>query len=209
MSNKLNTNYNHIRNEVLSAYTHSAVDKTTTSTFIKDGLGLTGSITSAVQKLDTNVTTILYPTPAQNAERRALRKTVRVELGRLATQLNLDYPNDEAALRSSGLDMAANSGQGRRPLELGPPTEVELVDGSQPNYLYVRGKRPHGALQNLIRTSIDSAVPAEEGKVHVGGGREREIGPFPSGALVELVWACLSSSTTEPVYCAPVRRRVQ
>ncbi|MDO7877511.1 hypothetical protein Q5H93_22420 [Hymenobacter sp. ASUV-10] len=206
---KLNTTYNGVRNDKLSLYAHSVIDKTTGSKFIKTGDTLVGPLTDATLALDTNVSTILYPTPAETAQRRRLRLAVRVELGRLAAQLNLSFPNNEEALRSSGLTLGANVAH-RRPVELPAPTDVELVDGSQPGYLCVKGKRAKGALQNLIRASHDPAVPAEHSAtIFVGGGREREIGPFPSGAVVEVVWACLNSSTTEPMYCAPVRRRVQ
>jgi len=206
---KVLINFDHIQNDKLSPFAHSVIDKTTGSTFIKNGGTLVAALTDATLALDTNVNTILYPDPAQNAQRRRLRQAVRVELGRLGAQLNLDYPNNEEALRSSGLPLGSR-GAHRRPVELPAPTDVELVDGSQPGYLCIKGKRPKGAVQNLIRASHDPAVPAEQSAViFVGGGREREIGPFPSGTLVEVVWACLNGSTTEPVYCAPVRRRVQ
>ena len=207
---KLKTYYNNIHNDKLSLFSHGVIDKTTDSKFIKIGSTLVGALTDATLALDTNVSTILYPTPADMAQRRRMRQAVRVELGRLAAQLNLNFPDNEEALRSSGLTMSATGSAHRRPIELPAPTDVELVDGSQPGYLCIKSKRPKGTIQNLIRASQDPGVPGEQGAhIFVGGGRERELGPFPSGAVVEAVWACLNSSTTEPVYCAPVRRRVQ
>ena len=207
---KLNTNYDDVKNDALSLFGHGVVEKTTTSPFIANGADLAQPLATALKKLDDDVTAVIYPTPAQTVQRDAFRKAVRTELGRLAAQLNLDYPGNEAALLSSGLTMGQPGGaHSRKPGELDPPTEVELFDGSRPGYLLVRGKRPAGAVQNIIRASFDPAVPAEEGQLFVGGGRECEIGPFPPGAVVEVVWACLTGSTTVLNYCAPVSRRVQ
>ncbi len=207
---KLNTNYDDVKNDALSLFGHSVVEKTSTSTFLVKGIDLAKPLVTALQLLDDDVTTVVYPTPAQTVQRDSYRKAVRTELGRLATHLNLDYPDNEAALLSSGLTMGQPSGaHARKPGELAPPTEVELFDGTLPGWLRVRGKRPTGAVQNTVRASGNPAVPPEEGTLFVGGGHEFEIGPFEPGAVVVVVWACLAGSTTTLNYCAPVSRRVQ
>lgn len=207
---KLITNFDDLKNEVVVGFGHEVVQKTNSSSYLKNGSTLTGPLNEALTTLDKNISTILYPTPADTVERDGLRKAVKTELSRLALQLNLDYSADESALISSGLPLAAPGGaHARKPGELDPPTDLELLDGSTSGCLLVRSKRPTGTVQNLIRASYDPAVPAEAGTVFVGGGREREIGPFPSGAVVSVVWACLTSASTAPNFSAPVSRRVQ
>ena len=207
---KLNISYEDIKNDGLSLFGHGVVEKTSTSTFIANGAELAKPLAVALKTLDADVTAVVYPTPAQTAQRDTFRKAVRTELGRLAGQLNLDYAGNEAALLSSGLTMGNPGGaHARKSGELDPPTDIELLDGTAPGCLLIRGKRPTGAVQNIIRASADPAVPAEHGQLFVGGGREREIGPFPSGSVVAVVWACLTSSGMSCNFSASVSRRVQ
>lgn len=207
---KLNISYEDIKNDALALFGHGVVEKTSTSTFIANGAGLAKPLATVLKMLDDDVMTVVYPTPAQTAQRDLFRKAVRTEVGRLAGQLNLDYPGNEAALLSSGLTMGQPGGNhARKAGELDPPTDIELLDGSAPGCLLIRGKRPTGAVQNIIRASHEAGVPAEEGALFVGGGKEREFGPFPSGAVVTVVWACVTAASTTLNFSAPVSRRVQ
>ena len=75
--------------------------------------------------------------------------------------------------------------------------------------LLLRFSRPPGTIQNLTRFSTDAHLDERNWEVAVGGGREREIGPFASGTRVSVKAASLTGSTTDPQYSAVKNRLVQ
>lgn len=208
---KLIEDYGTLINDAVSLLAHSVVRQTTTSPFIANGGSLLQALETAVAALDANVATIDYPTPAQTANRDKLRTAVVAELGRLAKRLNLDYQGNEAALLSSGLTLAAATGSGaaRSLAPVAVPMEFELVDGGQPGCVLLKLSRPTGTIQNLIRYTTDEKLPEDNWCVAVGGGRERELGPFDSGTRVFVKAAALAGSTTAPQYSGVKSRIVQ
>ena len=207
---KLLEDYTRVLTDAISSLAHSVVRQTTTSAFLTDGKKLVIDLDQSVVALDADVAAIDYPNPAQTAHRDELRTAVTTNLGRLAKRLNLDYPGNEPALLSSGLTMANTSGTAARGThDLPAPTDVELVDSLSAGCLYLHGKRPAGAVQNLARYTTDRALPEENWLVAVGGGREMELGPFAGGTKVWAKLASLTGSTSSPVYSAIVSRIVQ
>jgi hypothetical protein len=85
----------------------------------------------------------------------------------------------------------------------------ELLDSGQPGCLLLRLARPTGTVQNLIRYTTDDKLPEDNWCVAVGGGRERELGPFDSGTKVFVKAAALMGSTTAPQYSGIKSRIVQ
>jgi len=208
---KLIETYATLANDTVSPFAHSAIRQTTSSPFIKQGDTLVMPLTSAVAALDADVAALDHPTPAQTANRDLLRTTVTTELSRLAKRLNLDYLGDEPALLSSGLTlMAAATVSATRTLApVAVPMEFELLDGGQPGCVLLKLSRPTGTIQNLIRYSTDEKLPEDNWCVAVGGGRERELGPFDSGTKVFVKAAALAGSTTAPQYSGVKSRIVQ
>jgi hypothetical protein len=208
---KLIEDYNTLSYDAVSLFAHSAIRQTTSSAFIANGGSLLPSLQAAVAALDADVATIDYPTPAQTANRDRLRTAVTAELGRLAKRLNLDYQGQEAALLSSGLTLAASTGSAaaRSLAPVAVPMEFELTDGGQPGSLLLKLSRPTGTIQNLIRYTTDEKLPEDNWCVAVGGGRERELGPFDSGTRVFVKAAALAGSTTSPQYSGVKSRIVQ
>lgn len=208
---KLIETYVKLTYDVISSFAHSVVRQTTSSTFIKDGGILSRDLTVAVQALDADVSAIDYPTPAQTSHRDQLRTATTTELGRLAKRLNLDYPANEPALLSSGLTLAATTTvSALRTLAPDTATPVlDLVDGGQPGSLLLRLSRPAGTIQNLIRYTTDDTLPETSWLVAVGGGRERELGPFDPGTRVFVKAAALATSTLTPHYSDVKSRIVQ
>jgi len=208
---KLIEDYRLLYNDAVSPFAHSAIRQTTTSQFIANGGALLQALDAAVAALDANVAAIDHPTPAQTANRDLLRTAVIAELGRLAKRLNLDYQGNEPALLSSGLTLAAAStaSAARTLAPVAVPMEFELVDGGQPGCVLLKLSRPTGTIQNLIRYSTDEKLPEDNWCVAVGGGRERELGPFDSGTKVFVKAAALAGSTTAPQYSGVKSRIVQ
>ena len=208
---KLIEDYSALSYDAVSPLAHAAIRQTTTSPFLTKGADLVKPLAAAVALLDADVAATDYPTPAQTAQRDLLRTATVTELGRLAKRLNLDYPADEPALLSSGLTLAATSSTAATQ-SLAAPTAVmdfELLDGSKPGYLLLKLSRPTGTVQNLARFSTDPHLDEKNWEVAVGGGREREIGPFASGTRVAVKAAGLTGSTTDPQYSAVKSRLVQ
>jgi hypothetical protein len=208
---KLIETYNKLTTEAISPFAHSVVRQTTSSPFIKDGGILTRDLTVAVQALDADTAAIDYPTPAQTAHRDQLRAATTTELSRLAKRLNLDYTANEPALLSSGLSLAvlSPSSAARALVPDAALLGFELLDSGQPGCLLLRLARPTGTVQNLIRYTTDDKLPEDNWCVAVGGGRERELGPFDSGTKVFVKAAALMGSTTAPQYSGIKSRIVQ
>lgn len=208
---KLIEDYSYLLVDAVSPFAHSVARQTAASPFISGGPALAQALSNAVDALDANVATIDYPTPAQTANRDLLRTAVTTELGRLAKRLNLDYVGEEPALLSSGLTLAATGGNvAARTQDLNLELiDFDLFDGTQPGCLLLKLKRPTGTIQNLIRYTSAEDLDEEQWPVAVGGGRERQLGPFKSGTRVWVKAAALLGSTTDPQYSAVKTRIVQ
>ena len=209
---KLTEDYSKMLKDAVSPYAHSVIRQMATSTFIPDGVKITTRLSEALLELDREIASVDYPTPAQTAQRDLLRTAVMMELGRVAKVLNLDYLGNEPALLSSGLrlvDTLASTTASRATIEAEAVLEIELFDGSQPGCVLVKMKRHKSMKQNLLRYTVDASLPEEHWAVAVGGGRERQLGPFPSRSVLLVKGAGLTASTTEPVYSAVKTRVVQ
>ena len=206
---KLIEDYQDLAYDAVSLFAHAAIRQTTGSAFIAKGTDLVKPLAQAVVLLDADVAVTDHPTPAQTAQRDLLRTATTTELGRLAKRLNLDYPGDEPALLSSGLTLASTA---NTPAGVASDTastmDFDLVDGAA-GYLLMKLKRPTSTTQNLIRYALDGKLPEDHWLVAVGGGRERNLGPFESGTKVFVKAAALTGSTIEPQYSAVKSRIVQ
>jgi len=206
---KLIEDYKDLAYDAVAPFAHAAIRQTTASPFLTKGADLVKNLAAAVAALDADVAATDHPTPAQTAQRDLLRAATATELGRLGKRLNLDYPGDEPALLSSGLTLASATGT----LASVAPAPASVMDfdlvDSAAGYLLVKLRRPAGVTQNLIRYSLDGKLPEDNWLVAVGGGRERALGPFESGAKVFVKAAGLTGSTTEPQYSAVKSRIVQ
>lgn len=209
---KLIEDYNYLAYDAVSPFAQSVIRQTTTSPFIGDGANRIKALAAAAAAYDADVAAVDHPTPAQTANRDRLRTAVLTELGRMAKRLNLDFSGDEVALLSSGLTMASATAVGgaAHPLSATETLmDFDVVDDAQSGYLLLRFRRPTGTIQNLVRYSHDEKLPEDCWPVAVGGGRERQLGPFPSGTRVQVKAAALTASTTEPMYSGVKARIVQ
>lgn len=209
---KLIEDYNYLGYDAVAPFAQSVIRQLTTSPFIGDGADRVKILAAAATAYDADVAAVDHPTPAQTANRDLLRLAVITGLGRVGKRLNLDYPGDEVALLSSGLLMASTTGStstARNPAATETLMDFDVVDDAQSGYLLVKFRRPTGTIQNLVRYSFDEKLPEECWPVAVGGGRERQLGPFPSGTRVQVKAAALTASTTEPMYSGVKARIVQ
>lgn len=204
---KLKTNYNYVREDVLSATGHSVVQQTTDSEYIATGVTLAGPLKTAVEALDAAMAETATPSRAQTAQREKLRRAVRGAMGTLGAQLNLAYPGQAPALLSSGLELADASGV-PRPVDT-PPTDVALTDSTVSGYVDLGFKRPPGATITMSRYTTDPTLAEDHWCVKVGGGRKQILGPYAKGTELFAKVAGINASTTEPDYSVVVSRIVQ
>lgn len=206
---KLIENYGQLPYDTVSPLAHTVIAATTGSQFLTKGAELVKPLAAALTFYAADVNAVPNPTPAETVHRDQLRTAVTTELARLGKRLNLDYPADEAALLSSGLTMAAMSGTAAPQSLAAAAMNFELLDAAKPGHLLLKLTRPTGTIQNLIRYATDPHLDEKNWEVAVGGGREREIGPFASGTCVSAKVAGLTGSTTDPQYSAVQSRLVQ
>ena len=209
---KLIEDYSTLPYDMVSPFAHSVERQTTVSTFIKSGSNLVTLLTAALSAYDEDVASYDHLSPAQTSYRDGLRTAVVTQLNRLAKRLNLDYPANEAALLSSGLtmiDLVSSAAAGRPTAVEMSVMDFDLLDASQPGCVVVKLKRPTGTIQNLVRYTTDPQLDEEHWLVAVGGGRERQLGPFPSGTKVLVKAAALAGSTVDPQYSGVKSRIVQ
>ena len=207
---KLIEDYMRLPYDQVSEFARSVVRQTTTSTFIATGGAVVKPVNDAVVLFDANLAATDNPTEAQRAQRDLLRANVTTALSRLGKFLNLTYPGQEPALLSSGLTMAdtAAATTARLVEATDPVMRLTLVDGA-PGFLLIKYARPTGSVQNLTRYTTDATLPEENWLVATGGGRERQLGPFPEGTKVWVKAAALAGSTLEPQYSEVKSRLVQ
>lgn len=99
---------------------------------------------------------VLHPTPTQTAELAQLRLALNQSLGAVAVMANGLYPQDEAALLSTGLPL---SKERERHTTLEVPGKFQLVDGPQPGTLCAKAKRPPHAVALKYLYTLDATKP--------------------------------------------------
>ncbi len=208
-ADKLIENYSRVPVEKISPFAHDVVRDTTNSEFITDGAKTVATLLVSVAALDKFEQDHANPDGGQRARRDELRLDVINELGRAAKTLNLDYPGNSPALISSGLTLADRTGGSNKPGS-NRPTTIEILDSKKPGFLTIHFlTKPLKSVQTINLVTIDEHLPEEQWKLYLGGGRTRDIGPFPKGTLVGIKSAGVLTSTTEPEYSDVVWHYVQ
>lgn len=208
-ADKLIENYARTPVEKISSFAHDVVRDTTNSEFIKEGSKTVAPLLVSVATLDKFETDHVNPDAGQRAFRDELRLDVINELSRTAKTLNLAYPGNGPALISSGLTLADRSGAGSK-AGSARPTTIEITDSKKPGILTINYlTKPLRSVQTINRVTIDQNLPEENWPLVLGGGRTRDVGPFPKGTLVGIKAAGVLGSTTEPEYSEAVWHYVQ
>jgi len=99
---------------------------------------------------------IMHGTPTQTAELGQLRSTLNAAVSALAQMANALYPDDEAALLSTGL-MLSKEREHHSILEV--PDKFQLLDGPQPGTLTAKAKRPPHAVALKYLYTLDATLP--------------------------------------------------
>ena len=149
---------------------------------------------------------IAHPTPTQTAELAQLRATLNDALSAVAVMANGLYPDDEAALLSSGLSLGKIP---ERHTTLEAPTKFQLVDGPQAGTLSAKCKRPPHAVALKYLYTLDPTQPDIEWYVVVVRDGDALLTQCKSGDRVYCKVAAVGGDTDQQPFTDVLSRIVQ
>ncbi len=190
---KLLLDYSYLRVSEISAFAHAVIGSIMVSSYIAGGKALVAGLEIAVKALDDFTEAHPQLTKPLTAQLTVLRKAVLAELFKIATQLNLDFAGNEAALLSSGLVLAAD------PQALQPPVApalCEIVFGTQSGSMGIHIKRAPGTMNVKWYYTTDPALPLEQWKYCLLNADELSITGLKAGERLHAKAACINSAST-------------
>ena len=149
---------------------------------------------------------IAHPTPTQTAELAQLRAILNDALSAVAGMANGLFPDDEAALLSTGLSL------GKVPehhTTLEAPTKFQLVDGPSPGTLTARAKRPPHAVAMKYLYTLDATQPDIEWYVVVVRDGDALLTHCKSADKVSCKVAAVGGDTDQQPFTDVLSRIVQ
>ncbi len=149
---------------------------------------------------------VLHPTPTQTAELAQLRIALNQALGAVANMANAQYPDDEAALLSTGLTLS-KAPERRTTLEA--PSKFQLVDGPQAGTLCAKAKRPPHAVAMKYLYTLDAALPDIEWYTVVVRDGDALLSQCKSADRVYCKVAAVGGDTDQQPYTDVLSRLVQ
>ncbi len=149
---------------------------------------------------------IQHPTPTQTAELAQLRTALNAALSAVAVMANALFPDDDAALLSTGLPLGKVP---ERHTTLEAPTKFQLVDGPQAGTLCAKARRsPHAVAMKYLYT-LDATLPDMEWYVVVVRDGDALISQCKSGDRVYCKVAAVGGDTDAQPFTDVLSRIVQ
>lgn len=152
---KLITNFANVPKMDIGPLTQNCLANTVGNPRYPNAKPLTDDLAAALTPYQA-AAAILHATPTQTAELAQLRATLNQALSAVAVMANAAYPDDEAALLSTGLALGKLP---ERRTTLDVPTKFQLVDGPQPGTLCAKAKRPPHAVALKYLYTLDQTLP--------------------------------------------------
>ncbi len=149
---------------------------------------------------------VLHPTPTQTAEAWQLRTALNQALSAVASMANGQYPDNEAALLSTGL---ALSKAPERHTTLEAPAKFQLVDGPQPGTLCAKAKRPPHAVAMKYLYTLTPTDPDIEWYTVVVRDGDALLTQCASADRVYCKVAAVGGDTDQQPYTDVLSRLVQ
>ncbi|WP_135465274.1 hypothetical protein [Hymenobacter aquaticus] len=149
---------------------------------------------------------ILHPTPTQTAQLQQLRTTLNRALAGVAQLANAQYPDDEAALLSTGLALGKER---ERHTTLEAPSRFQLVDGPQPGTLCAKAKRPPHAVALKYLYTLDAAKPDNQWLTVVVRDGDALLTACKTGERVHCKVAAVGGDTDQQPFTDVLSRIVQ
>ncbi len=147
-----------------------------------------------------------HPTPTQTAELAQLRTALNQALAAVAQLANLLYPDDEAALLSTGLNLSKVP---ERHTTLEAPLKFQLVDGPTPGTLCATAKRPPHAVALKYLYTLAPTKPDIEWYAVVVRDGDALLTACKSGDKVYCKVAAVGGDTDQQPFTDVLSRIVQ
>ena len=152
---KLITNFDNVPKMEIGPLAQNCLTNTIGNPRYSDAAPQTDALQAALAPYQA-AAAIQHPTPTQTAELAQLRTALNQALSAVAVMANVLYPDDEAALLSTGLNLGKER---ERHTTLEAPTKFQLVDGPQPGTLCAKAKRPPHSVALKYLYTLDQTLP--------------------------------------------------
>jgi len=190
---KVLTDYSHLRVAQYSGFAHGVVGSLTTSTYITAGKAWAQPVLDAVTALDDFTEANPHMNTLLTAELQVLRETLLAALSKSASSVNQDFAGNEAALRSSGFELAAEPQRRTTPLAAGL---CEIVDGLSSGSMCIRLKRPTGTMNIKWYYTTDPTLPLSQWTEWLELTDELTVTGLTPGTRLHAKAACINSAST-------------
>jgi hypothetical protein len=190
---KVLTNYSYKRVSEYSGFAHGVVGSLTNSTYIATGKAWAQPILEAVQALDAFTEAHPHLNTMLTAELQVLREVVLAALSKAAGSVNQDFAGNEAALRSSGFELAAEPQAVQPPAA---PTLCEIVDGPSSGTACIRIKRAPYTTNVKWFYTTDPGLPLEQWTQALELTDELTITGLVPGTRLHAQVACINGAST-------------
>jgi hypothetical protein len=204
-SRKLITNFDNVPKMEVGPLAQNCLTNTVGNARYPQAKPQTDALTAALPPY-LAAASILHPTPTQTAELAQLRTALNAALSALAQMANLLYPDDEAALLSTGLSLTKER---ERHTTLDAPLRFQLVDGPTPGTLCAKAKRPPHAVALKYLYTLDPTLPDIEWYVVVVRDGDALVSQCKSGDRVYCKVAAVGGDTDQQPFTDVLSRIVQ
>lgn len=204
-SRKLLTNFDNISKMEIGPLAQNCLTNTVGNPRYPQAKPQTEALQATLMPYQT-AASILHPTPTQTAELAQLRTALNQALSALAQMANLLYPDDEAALLSTGLALAKER---ERHTILEAPLKFQLVDGPTPGTLCAKAKRPPHAVALKYLYTLDPTEPDIEWYTVVVRDGDALLNQCKSADRVYCKVAAVGGDTDQQPYTEVLSRIVQ
>ncbi|MDO7875682.1 hypothetical protein Q5H93_13135 [Hymenobacter sp. ASUV-10] len=160
MGRLLRTSYAEVAKDKIGPLALNCQTKLTGNTYYPAGKTYAEAIEAALADY-TPAASIKNPIPEQTALLAQYRKVLDAALAAAAKYANGLYPDNEAALLSTGLEL---SKEREKHTTLPPPKKYSLHDGTEPDTLCAKVTRADYAVATEIRYTDDPSLPWYEWK---------------------------------------------
>jgi hypothetical protein len=202
---KLLTNFNNVPKMEIGPLAQNCLTNTVGNVRYPNAKALTDALLAALTPY-LAAASIAHPTPTQTAELAQLRTALNQALSAVAQMANQLFPDDEAALLSTGLNL---SKERERHTTLEAPLRFQLVDGPTPGTLCAKAKRPPYAVALKYLYTLDPTEPDIEWYVVVVRDGDALLTQCKSGDRVYVKVAAVGGDTDQQPFTEVLSRMVQ
>lgn len=190
---KVITDYSYLRVAQYSGFSHGVVSALGLSSYFPTAKAIIQPVAEAVAALDAFTEANPHLSTPLTAELDVLRNTLLKALNVAANEVNRLQAGNEAALLSSGFELAEEPKKRQPP---GAPLKCEIVDGNASGSMCIRIKRAPGTQNVKWYYTTDPSLPLEQWTQLLELTDELSITGLTPGTLLHAKAACINSAST-------------